>query len=251
MGNQTRGVVLWRGASVLGGSPIAMVATFGTSNRKTGGAVQTWIIRTDVSPADAVKSGADFAVCGDCPQRHFLGGHCYVLPFQSPGAVYRALMRGSYDADHGRALSRFRALLASGAKLRLGAYGDPAAVPLDVYDRIMPHAVGGWLGYTHQWRATSAQFLREYCMASVDNAAEESQARAMGWRTFRAMGPGETIGERTIECLSESRGTTCQDCGICDGARAVREIPGSVAVSVWIQTHGARAKRSPSLAVVR
>ena len=64
--------ILWAGRSAIDGSPIALVATgLGRSSRneKTGGIVQTWIIRTDMSPTDAVATGADAAICGDCPHR--------------------------------------------------------------------------------------------------------------------------------------------------------------------------------------
>jgi hypothetical protein len=41
---QLGGVELWRGASVIDGSPIVYIATLSSSNRKTGNMIQTWIL---------------------------------------------------------------------------------------------------------------------------------------------------------------------------------------------------------------
>ena len=62
-----RGFILYDGPSVLDGQPIVVIATMETSNRKTGQMVQTWIIRSDISPTDAAKIGLDSSVCGHCP----------------------------------------------------------------------------------------------------------------------------------------------------------------------------------------
>ena len=52
-----KGFVLYDGPSVLDGQPIVVIATMETSNRKTGNMVQTWILRSDISPTDASKIG--------------------------------------------------------------------------------------------------------------------------------------------------------------------------------------------------
>ena len=75
---QLRGVILYDGASMLDGEPIVVIATLETSNRKTGEMVQTWIIRSDIAPTDAAKSGDDKSICGACPHRHYSKGACYV-----------------------------------------------------------------------------------------------------------------------------------------------------------------------------
>ena len=66
-----KGYVLFEGASLLDGAPIAVIATMASNNIKTGlsgkrNMVQTWILRTDTSPTDTVKTGQDVSVCGDC-----------------------------------------------------------------------------------------------------------------------------------------------------------------------------------------
>jgi hypothetical protein len=81
------GLVLYRGPSQLDGAPIIVVATgiAGASrNAKTGDLIQTWILREDISPTEAVKTGADASICGTCPHRGTIsegkniGRSCYV-----------------------------------------------------------------------------------------------------------------------------------------------------------------------------
>src|SRR4051812_20933218 len=81
------GVVLYAGPSMLDGKPIVAIANRiedDSTNGKTGNMVQTWIMRSDMKPTDAVKSGEDSSVCGDCPHRPANDGSCYVLTFQAP-----------------------------------------------------------------------------------------------------------------------------------------------------------------------
>lgn len=63
-------MILWEGKSPFDGAPIVLIATGyarPSKNTKTGALLQTWILRQDVAPHDAVASGADASVCGDCP----------------------------------------------------------------------------------------------------------------------------------------------------------------------------------------
>src|SRR5690606_32328290 len=88
-----------------------------------------------------------------------------------------------YAIHHGRHLVQTNVNeLASGRVVRLGAYGDPAAVPFDFWHRLLDKAKD-WLGYTHQWR-TCDQRLKQFCMASVDSRAEYDEAHDAGWRTY-------------------------------------------------------------------
>ena len=65
------GFIIYDGPSVLDGQPIIAVATLKTSNAKTGNMIQTWIMRRDIEPHLAIKSGDDSSVCGGCVQRRF------------------------------------------------------------------------------------------------------------------------------------------------------------------------------------
>src|SRR5215467_284479 len=62
-----RGVILYEGASMLDGMPVVAIAnriTDKSTNGKTGAMVQTWIIRSDVNPVEALENGSDASVCG-------------------------------------------------------------------------------------------------------------------------------------------------------------------------------------------
>src|SRR5690606_19236104 len=164
------------------GAPIVMIGTgFGTksTNRKTGDMIQTWILRQDLLPTEAIKTDDDKSICGNCPLRGIGGGvhrACYVNLGQAPNNVYRTYRAGGY----GR-LPELRFF--NGRAVRLGSYGDPAAVPLELVASIAS-AAAGHTGYTHQWR-TCDQRLREWCMASADSVGDYRAAKALGWRVFR------------------------------------------------------------------
>ena len=65
-------VEAWRGVSPQDGTPIVLLITGlvrPSQNSKTGPMVQSYIIRQDMRPIEAVTSGADAAICGSCPYR--------------------------------------------------------------------------------------------------------------------------------------------------------------------------------------
>jgi hypothetical protein len=240
------GAVLYQGPSVLDGQPIVVILTglaTGSHNRKTGKMIQSWILRADVSPAEAVKSGQDSSICGDCKHRRNQGGACYVVVEQGPLQVYKAWQRGSY-ADWTKAMP---AGALSGKRVRFGSYGDPAAVPYAVWRRVREQRIAGWTGYTHQWRRPEAARLRNFVMASVDTQAEAAEANRLGWRYFRVSTRGETATKTEAYCpASEEMGkrTTCEKCCLCQGqAREARDIV--------IAPHGylaSRLRRLPTVA---
>ena len=66
------GYIVYEGPSELTGEPIVVIINrvhSASVNDKTGALVQSFIIRSDVNPADALKTGADRAICGDCVHR--------------------------------------------------------------------------------------------------------------------------------------------------------------------------------------
>ena len=69
-----------------------------SDNAKTGGMVQIWILVKAENPVAASKSGADEAVCGDCPLRGVNGSErvCYVNLGQAPLGIWKAWERGAY-----------------------------------------------------------------------------------------------------------------------------------------------------------
>ena len=226
-------MVIYEGPSMLNGEPIVGIITGlagnPSSNVKTGPMAQLWILDATTAPHEAVKSGADESVCGDCPAR---GKWCYVTTFQGPLSVWRTWKRGGYQG--------LDLKLLGGIKLRLGAYGDPAAIPIEVI-RDITAPVDSYTGYTHQWRRCDPSF-QSFCMASVDSFEDGECAIRHGWRTFRATHDGE-VGrlDKEITCpASDEAGhkLTCFDCGACDGRRRP-----TVKSNIVINVHGNKTKR--------
>jgi hypothetical protein len=171
----------------LDGQPVVVIAnriTQASANGKTGNMVQTFIIRSDVAPTIALKSGQDASVCGDCMHRPAKGGTCYVNVGRSVRSVYEAFTKGRYarpGVDFDRALIP---QLFTGLAFRCGTYGDPTAAPFQVW-RAATLRVRAITGYTHQWRQARFAAFKAICMASADSESDMDEAHAMGWRTFR------------------------------------------------------------------
>jgi hypothetical protein len=113
--------------------------------------------------------------------------------------------------------------------VRMGAYGDPVAVPWQAWEGI--HEARLWTGYTHQWRELISRPFRNILMASCDSVAEMAEAAAAGWRAFLVTAPGAQKPDDAILCPSE-RGTQCADCGLCSGLQHAQ------APHVYIPAHG-------------
>ena len=228
------GFILYEGDSLLTGEPIVVIATMGGNNPKTDNdfksMVQTWIMLRDTLPHEAVKSGDDAGVCGNCIQRPSVGGACYVKTFQAPLSIWRAYKRGNYNNVIN--LENLR-----GAELRLGSYGDPSAVPFDIWrnliDKVQPRLM---TGYTHQMSHKAFdKRMAEVCMISADTPKVALKAHAQGFRTFRMTTDTEQLLPNEIICPNDTDGVKCIDCGLCDGAGDKPNIA--------ILAHGALAKR--------
>ncbi len=230
------GFIAWRGPSQLDGKPVVLIVTRAgrQSNRKTGAVVQTYILRADVSPIDAIRSGEDVSICGDCVHRE--KGTCYVNVAQGPTVVYKAFQRGAYPAIF---TAQAREELA-GDIVRLGTYGDPAAIPFHVWETILSSA-SDWTGYTHQWKREGFKSFARYCMASTDSREEYRQARSHGWRAFYVVPKGsiEPV-EGAFLCPASEEGgkkLTCSECLACNGTSSGRQA------SVFIPVHGVAFKQ--------
>lgn len=217
-GPKPQGVILYRGPSLLDGSPIVAVAVGlarRSKNQKTGNMVATYILPDgEENPVTAVKTGGDAAVCGDCPHR---GTSCYVNVTQAPLSVWRAVQAGRYP-HYSPDLHRH---LFEGRFVRLGSYGDPAAVPFEVWEGVTD-AAAGWTGYSHQWR-TCDQRLASLCMASCDTPCQRADAVAAGWRTFRVRLDDQPVEPGEFACpASQEAGKrkTCEECRACSGAKS-------------------------------
>lgn len=251
-----KGVIFYTGKSRIDGSPIVGIATFSKGNAKTGKLVSTWIIRSDIHPMDAINTGADKSVCGNCPLRGEIrpaserlvkgkfggetvnkGRSCYVNVGQAPSRVYEAYKRGNYvtlTAEHAKHFA--------GRGLRFGSYGDPVAIPLQDWKLLESLCTGKTkAGYTHQWANGRFKAWRKKLMASTHTEAENELAHAAGWRTFRTIMTLESKTGAEIICpASKERGhvATCETCGACNG----RKSEGDGRASVSIVAHGGSGK---------
>lgn len=219
-------IVVWRGRSALNGGRIQAIVTFDSRNTKTGDMAQLWILPLGVDPKTAQRTGEDAAVCGDCPMRPAnqearealgLESPCYVKTARAPLSTWKAARRKS--ASLARAVAAVR-----GRALRLGAYGDPAALPERIV-RALCAVASGWTGYTHSPKA--APYLRAFVMASAETSLDALRLRREGWRTFRqgATGPGEAT------CPATTHGVQCRDCLLCDGVKREGDARKSVAIA--------------------
>lgn len=236
------GYIIYRGPSLIDGAPIVAVALTGKSrNSKTGAMMQTYIIREDKSPIEAVRDGTDYSICGNCRHRGTEGRErsCYVTLAHGPRAVYAKLSEGGYPmATTHEAI----ATLGAGRIVRLGTYGDPAAVPAHVWESLVSRAESH-TGYTHQWAnprlsVKQRERIAKLCMASADSIAEREAANSLGYRTFRVVPVGERPAKREAVCPASAEAgkkLTCAQCRACGGANGRRG-------DIVIQAHGAGAK---------
>ncbi len=229
--------VVWRGRSAFDGQPLVAIVTGlhgDNKNPKTGADLaQLWILRSDIGPIDAVKTGADTSICGDCKHRGDGTGKrrsCYVAIKNAPRQVWKTFAAGTYVAMRPSDVATHLASKSMG--IRIGAYGDGAALPVSVL-AALTHGIFH-TGYTHAWE--SRPDLRQFLMASVDNSAEYGAAKKAAWRTFRVRTADENLDSQEIACpASDEAGkrTSCDHCGLCDGAR-----PDDRRKSIAIVVHG-------------
>ena len=250
------GVVVWRGKSRLGDGGNIVVIVTGLArqslNSKTGRSAQVWILRSDRDPLAASRTGKDSAICGDCPHKGTprpkgdnqglaLGRACYVTLHQAPLAIWRTWKRGGYR----RVTLREASKLLRGRYVRLGAYGDPGAVPLRVISALVRQA-GTWTGYTHAWR--NRKSLQNYCMASVDSDAERIVAQSQGWRTFRVRASEEALAPNEITCPASAEAgyrVTCSQCKLCRG----NALPGVKSIAIVAHGNGAGNVKRATISV--
>ena len=229
--------IIYKGPSLIDGSPIIVIALVKSSNKKTGNMVQTYIIRSDMDPLTASKYGYDDAVCGSCKHRGLADpeGHgkqaikrsCYVTLFHGPLQVYKSFKKGNYKAADNIAA------LGAGRMVRLGTYGDPAAVPSHIWDALLKDSIGH-TGYTHQNNIPGADVRPDLTMISADSLQDARIAWQSKYRTFRIITAVSEKQSNEILCpASEEAGrkAQCSDCKLCMGSH-------TTAPSIAIVAHG-------------
>ena len=221
-----KSAIIYKGASLIDQKPIVVIATYSNRNKKTGHVVQTYILcDEDKNPLEASKTGADFSICGSCimrgevttdPKRKLAKGRrCYVKLFQGPLIVWKSYKAGLYQPGNATDTGR-------GRFVRLGTYGDPAAVPQYVWDQLLSECET-WTAYTHQkpWRPDIA-------MQSADSILEAVEHWKNKRRTFRVIENVFDI-DKTNEILCPAskeagRRVQCTACKLCKGSSRAKSI---------------------------
>jgi hypothetical protein len=228
--------IIYNGPSLLDGQPIVVIATFSNRNTKTGAVVQTYILRSDINPLEASKTGADFSICGDCvmrgepttdPKRKIAKARrCYVNLGQGVLIVYKSFLRGVYPTakvirGQDFMINQIKDI-GRGRFVRIGTYGDPAAVPAHVWADLLAEATT-FTAYSHQsgWRPDIA-------MQSADNRAQAVAHWKAGRRTFRVIADlGDLDKENEALCPASKeagRRVQCTACKLCKGSSKGKSI---------------------------
>jgi len=218
------GYIAFEGRSKIDGRPIVVIINkidSDSANDKTGALVQSFILRADIPPLEAINTGADKSICGDCEHRPLLAKQtgkapCYVAVWQAPRAVFAAYKAGRYEKATPKQIGK----IITGKKLRIGTYGDGAAAPVEIWEEMTAHTAGH-TGYSHQWKRPDFDHVKwaPLVMASADSIDDAALANLYGMRVFRvSVGidpqPAEAICPASAEA---GRRTTCEKCLLCAG----------------------------------
>lgn len=245
-------MILYEGASLIDGrTPIVAILTgvFDPStNAKTGPLAQLWIMLQDLPHGKSLATGQDAGVCGACP---FAAGRgCYVTG-RSVSAIWKAYKAGAYgavvapEAAAATLLFQIKRRIIQG--IRLGAYGDPVALPLDIVERLVipvRDAGAAVTGYTHAWRPEYRLAgqpepdpeWRRYLMASCHHRRDVESARLQGWRPFTLLREAPEGADPYVWATTQAREqgvalcpagserpehlrVTCSQCGGCNGSK--------------------------------
>jgi hypothetical protein len=259
---QPSGYVLYEGASLLDGAPIVVIATMESTNGKTGNMVQTWIMLRDHDPITGNRTGADRAICGNCPSMGTprpdaetglaADRSCYVDLGRAPMGIWGAYQRGIYPRVSGHAEI---ARVGRGRAVRIGAYGDGAAVPSYIWESLCSDC-DGFTAYSHQSEFAGAAFIADRMMVSADSLATAEQAWARGYRSFRVVPPAPKGIDEHAWALQHAkpgseipcpnlRGVQCVKCQLCSGAVPYAKVQPK---SIVIPAHGAGQKHHTAAA---
>ena len=227
---QSKGYIIDRGLSPIDGQPYVAILTLKSTNRKTGDMAQVWILRDDINPVEAVQSGKDVSICGDCPHRKQQDGtrSCYVNVGQGPNSIYKGYKRGIYKDVNYLELSK----VLKGRRIRWGAYGDPSIIDAGMVITLNKYAIGH-TGYTHQWKQDFAAPFKGIFQASCDGFKDYLEATAHGWKTFTVVNKDiKIVYAKQCPATVDNSSAQCNTCKLCDGAKA----------DIFVNAHGTGAK---------
>ena len=237
--------VIYEGPSLYDGTAIVVLYQSESTNTKTGNMAQTFILNANIDPLTANRTGQDKSICGDCPHMgkpnsnakgQATGRTCYVTLAHAPLGKFKAYIKGVYLKALGH---NAIAALGKGQVIRLGTYGDPAAVPQYIWDSLLSRSKSH-TAYTHGKTNPNPATI----MTSAESLPQAQQAWERGERTFRVLASVASLSKGEILCpASEEAGrkATCLTCKLCGGASV--KSPKSVA----IVAHGTSKRAAKAL----
>lgn len=237
--------IIYQGPSKIDGSPIVAIYLQGSNNTKTGSMSQVYILQADIDPITANRTGEDYGICGDCPHRGKAnknkvsglanGRSCYVNIGQGPNQIYKAYKAGKYPQSTLEDLPS----IGEGQNIRLGAYGDPLAIPSHILRALLSKSKGH-TSYTHA-SGLLPDATMSHSMLSADTPEQALEAHNKGLRTFRVIpikqwqtkGKESLLPDEILCPASKEAGAkvTCSDCLLCSGQH-------TKAKSIAIPAHG-------------
>ena len=244
---KNKSTIIYKGPSLIDGKPIIVIYQPQGKNPKIGEMAQTWILREDIDPITANRIGEDYSICGNCPHKGITDPQkqkgmapnrsCYVNPMPVL-AVYKSYKKGNYTEGHNIGNNLYSlAMLGAGQNIRLGSYGDPAAVPARIWEGLLRFSKSH-TGYTHQAdiKTSSYDYIKNILMTSCDTLAQAKTAWKKGLRTFRTITNLSEMTSNEKQCMATLKGskTTCSKCNKCNGDSDFK--------SIAIVVHGNGAK---------
>jgi hypothetical protein len=154
-------------------------------------------------------------VTTDPARKQAKGRRCYVNLGQGVLIVFKSFLRGVYQPADPATIGR-------GRFVRVGTYGDPAAVPAHVWEELLSEA-DTFTAYSHQsgWRPDIA-------MQSADDYHSAVLHWKAGRRTFRViaeLGHLDSNNEALCPASKEAgRRVQCTACKLCKGSSRGKSI---------------------------
>lgn len=217
---------------------------FGSSNSKTGDAVQITSVPQAMIDHGKADTALDSAVCFDCTYSN--GRGCYV----TKGTAYMGLKSKVKSLHKKLSFNNWDEILAKVREykyIRFGSYGEPILLSIKQITQLIEKA-STWTGYTHQWRNAKYDEYKKYFMASVETVEAAMKAQSMGWRYFfvikkdYVLPEGITIDGHKLKCGNKTiaincpaskesgKKLTCSTCGFCKGMMGPK-------INIWTYKH--------------
>lgn len=191
-----------------------------------------FVVHTYHWSLDQIATGVftnDAHNCMDCPysynQNGGKTGGCYTHGGpQGKGLrsmlkrLHRLYGEGKIESFNKNLFNAFLTLSSSASPVltRLGVYGEPITLPLNVMGKLV-RISKSHTGYTHQWNKDTAGEYSKYLMASTHNTFETLIAESRGYRSFQSSKQKDAKMPVCPASKEMNYKLTCIQCKACDG----------------------------------